>query len=44
VEAKKVELGIDDKSKLGQFVGTLMKELKGKADGALVKQIAESLF
>lgn len=44
VEAKKVELGIDDKVKLGQFVGTLMKELKGKADGGLVKQIAESLF
>ncbi len=44
VEAKKAELGIDDKAKLGMFVGTLMKELKGKADGALVKQIAESLF
>ncbi len=44
VEAKKVEMGIDDKAKIGQFVGTLMKDLKGKADGALVKQIAESLF
>jgi uncharacterized protein len=44
VEAKKAELGIDDKAKLGLFVGTLMKELKGKADGAIVKQIAESLF
>lgn len=44
VEAKKAELGIDDKAKLGQFVGMLMKELKGKADGAVVKQVAESLF
>ncbi len=43
-EAKKAELGITDKSKLGQFVGTLMKELKGKADGADVKAVAESLF
>lgn len=44
VIAKKAELGIDDKAKLGQFLGTLMKDLKGKADGAVVKQIAESLF
>ncbi|MDO8482265.1 MAG: GatB/YqeY domain-containing protein [bacterium] len=43
-EAKKAELGITDKTKLGQFVGTLMKELKGKADGADVKAVAESLF
>ena len=43
-EAKKNELGITDKAKLGQFVGMLMKELKGKADGTDVKQVAESLF
>ncbi len=43
-EAKKVELGITDKAKLGQFVGMLMKELKGKADGGDVKAVAESLF
>lgn len=43
-EAKKAELGLTDKSKLGQFVGILMKDLKGKADGALVKEVAESLF
>lgn len=42
--AKKAELGITDKAKLGQFVGTLMKELKGKADGGDVKSVAESLF
>ena len=44
VEAKKIELGITDKTKLGMFVGTLMKDLKGKADGADVKAVAESLF
>ncbi len=41
--AKKAELGFD-KSKLGQFVGVLMKELKGRADGADVKAVAEELF
>lgn len=44
VRAKQTELGMTDKSKLGMFVGTVMKELKGKADGALVKQVVESLF
>lgn len=42
--AKKAELGIDDKSKAGQLTGMLMKDLKGKADGMLVKDIVESLF
>jgi len=43
-EAKKAELGIVDKTKLGQFVGILMKELKGKADGGDVRSVVESLF
>ena len=43
-EAKKAELGIADASKLGQFIGTVMKELKGKAAGADVKEVVESLF
>lgn len=42
--AKKAALGIIDKSKLGQFVGILMKELKGKADGSDVKAVAEELL
>lgn len=42
--AKKAELGINDKAGLGKFVGVLMKELKGQADGALVKEVVESLF
>lgn len=43
-EAKKKELNIEDKSKMGMLVGAVMKELKGKADGADVKTIVESLF
>lgn len=43
-EAKKTELGIDDKSKMGMLVGAVMKELTGKADGKEVKEVIESLF
>ncbi len=43
-EAKKAELGVTDKSKLGILVGAVMKELAGKADGADVKTVVESLF
>lgn len=43
-EAKKSELGIDDKSKMGMLVGAVMKELAGKADGGDVKEVVESLF
>jgi uncharacterized protein YqeY len=42
--AKKEELGITDKSKLGIFVGTIMKEIKGKADGADVKAVVDEIF
>ena len=44
VEAKKSELGITDASKKGMLVGALMKDLKGKADGADVKNAVDSLF
>ena len=43
-EAKKTELGIADKNKMGMLVGAIMKELSGKADGAEVKKVVESLF
>lgn len=43
-EAKKAELGIDDKSKMGMLVGAVMKELAGKADGGDVKVVVEGLF
>lgn len=44
VAAKKAELGIDDKSKMGMLVGAVMKELAGKADGADVKTAVEASF
>ena len=40
----KNKLGANDKSKMGQFMGALMKELNGQADGAEVKKIADELF
>ncbi len=42
-EAKKAELNID-KAGMGKFTGLLMKEFKGQADGADVKEVIESLF
>lgn len=42
--AKKAELGVDDKTKMGILVGAVMKELAGKADGSDVKAVVESLF
>jgi len=32
------------KEKAGQFTGSIIKELKGKADGALVKEVVESIL
>ncbi len=43
-EAKKAELGVEDKSKMGILIGAVMKELGGKADGGDVKVVVESLF
>jgi uncharacterized protein len=43
-EAKKAELGITDKGKMGILVGAVMKELAGKADGGDVKAVVERLF
>ncbi|KKQ86567.1 MAG: hypothetical protein UT09_C0031G0004 [Parcubacteria group bacterium GW2011_GWF2_38_8] len=41
---KKEELGITDVTKKGMLMQTLMKDLKGKADGGIVKEIVDSLF
>ena len=43
-EQKKTELGINDKSKIGQLMGSVMKETKGQADGAVVKEVLEELL
>jgi uncharacterized protein YqeY len=42
--AKKAEMGEIEKSKAGQFVGMLMKDLKGKADGDVVKKVVDTLL
>ncbi len=43
-KAKKSELGIDDPTKKGILMATLMKDLRGKADGSQVKEVVDSLF
>lgn len=43
-EAKKKELGIEDKSKMGMLMGTLMAELEGRAEGKDVKAVVDELF
>lgn len=43
-EAKKQELGVNDKSKIGVLIGAVMSELKNNADGKDVKEIVENLF
>lgn len=42
--AKKEELGVTDASQIGQFMGAVMKELAGKADGKDVKEVIDQLF
>ena len=42
--AKKSELGISDPSQKGKLMAEIMRELKGKADGADVKSVVDSLF
>lgn len=44
VKKKQAELGATDPAKKGQFMGAIMKDLKGKADGQLVKKAIDSLF
>jgi len=44
VISKKAELGIDDKSAMGQLMGAVMKETKGRADGNRVKEIVSKLI
>jgi len=41
---KQAELGITDKAKAGVLTGAVMKEVAGRADGAIVKSIVEGLF
>jgi uncharacterized protein YqeY len=43
-EAKKAELGVVDKSGMGKFIGAVLKECKGAADGNDVKAVVEELL
>ena len=43
VKAKVAGMGEIDKTKMGQFMGSIMKDLKGKADGAVVKEAIEEV-
>ncbi len=43
-QAKQAELSITDATKKGMLMSALMKDLKGKADGTLVKEVVDSLF
>jgi hypothetical protein len=42
--AEKEKSGITDVTKKGILMSTLMKNLNGKADGSLVKEVVDSLF
>jgi len=42
--AKKEELGVSDKSKMGILIGAVIRETGGNADGADVKSVVEKLF
>jgi hypothetical protein len=44
VLSKKDELGITDATKKGMLMSVVMKDLKGKADGSLVKEVVDALF
>lgn len=41
---KKDELGLSDPSKKGLLMSSLMKDLKGKAYGAMVREVVDQLF
>lgn len=44
VISKKEEMNITDNTKKGLLMQTIMKELKGKADGMMVREVVDSLF
>jgi len=44
VKTKYDELEVKDPTKKGMFMASVMKDLKGKADGSLVKEVVDKLF
>lgn len=43
-KAKMQELGVTDKTKAGMLMGNLMKDLRGKADGDVVKSVVDEIL
>lgn len=43
-EAMKAKLSVADKSGAGKLIGAVSKELKGRAEGADIKAVVDSLF
>jgi uncharacterized protein YqeY len=41
---KAAEMGVADKTGANKLMGMLMKDLKGKADGTIVKEVVDNLF
>lgn len=44
VLSKQSEMGITDPTKKGMLMSAVMKDLKGKADGSVVKEVVDALF
>lgn len=44
VKKKQEELGITDKKDMGRLMGAVMQELKGNADGELVKKVVNEVL
>lgn len=44
VKSKVEEFGFSDKSQVGKFMGMVMKEMAGNADGTVVKEVIEALL
>lgn len=44
VKTKYDGLEVKDPTKKGMFMSSIMKELKGKADGSLVKEVVDKIF
>lgn len=42
--AKATEMGVTDKTKANMLMGALMKDIKGKADGTIVKEVIDGMF
>ena len=43
-ETRKSELGVTSKSDSGKLMSALMKDLKGKADGSIVKEVVDEIL